>query len=173
LYSFICDLYGYEINPSIISNNNQRQKSASFIDENDKQELFLKFGQELILYNKYIIKGAILTTLNYSKSKQFQDCAILYKRDNEFYFGLINKIILITTSNNLLLQIIPLCNNTKDEVLLNFDTQKILCDHVEYGTIDFNHRIHINGNDFIEKVSFYQFQTRFIFIRYPTLRESS
>lgn len=131
----------------------------SVINENDTQELYLKFENEVTFYNKYVIKGAAITTVNHSKSKQFQDCGVLYRRENVFHFGLIKKIILITTSNNLILQIIPLCNNKKDQVLLNFDTQKILCDHVEYGTIDFNYHIHINGNDFIEKVSFYQFET--------------
>ena len=173
LYSFICDLQGYGTKCSILSKNSRRQKLTSIVDENNTQELFLKFGKEVIFYDKYVVKGATLTTLNYSKSKQFQDCALLYKRENEFYFGLIKKIILITTSNNVILQIIPLSNSRKDEVLLNFDAEKIVCDHVEYGTIDFNHHIHISGNDFVEKVSFFQLQTRFIFVRYPTLNESS
>ncbi len=56
---------------------------------------------------------------------------------------------------------------------MNFDTQKLLCDDVEFGTIDFNHHIHIDANDFIEKVSDYQFETKFLVIRYPTLTESS
>jgi hypothetical protein len=65
-----------------------------------------------------------------------------------------------------------LCNNKKDELLLNFDAQKLLYNDVEFGTIDFNHHTHIDANDFIEKVSYYQFETKFIFIRYPTLTES-
>ena len=85
---------------------------------------------------------------------------------------MINKIILITKSNNLLLQILPVCTNKKDKVFLNFNTQKILCDHVEFGTINFNYPIHIDANDFIEEVFYYQFETKFIFIHYPTLTQS-
>lgn len=119
------------------------------------------------------MKGITFTTIHYSKSKQFQDCAVLYRRENECYFGLINRIISVKTQTNLLLQICPLFNNQKDQILLNFDTQKIVCENVEFGTIDFDHHIHINANDVIEKVSYYQFETKFIFIRYPTLTESS
>ncbi|CAF3790537.1 unnamed protein product [Rotaria sp. Silwood1] len=173
LYLFISDLQDCKSNPPIVANNYQVQKPTSSIHDNDKQELLLKFGKELLLYNKCFIKGVTFTTLHYSKSKQFQDCAILYRHENEHYFGIINKIILIQTSNNLLFQVLPLCNNKKDQVLLSFNTQKILCDNVEYGTINFDHHIHINANDVIEKVSYYQFKKQFIFIRYPTLTESS
>ncbi|CAF1657671.1 unnamed protein product, partial [Rotaria sp. Silwood1] len=173
LYLFISDLQDCKSNPPIVSNNYQVQKPTSTIHDNDKQELLLKFGKELLLYNKCFIKGVTFATLHYSKSKQFQDCAILYRHENEHYFGIINKIILIQTSNNLLFQVLPLCNNKKDQVLLSFNTQKILCDNVEYGTINFDHHIHINANDVIEKVSYYQFKKQFIFIRYPTLTESS
>ncbi|CAF2948103.1 unnamed protein product [Rotaria sp. Silwood2] len=173
LYLFISDLQDCKSNSPIVSNNYQVQKPTSTIHDNDKQELLLKFGKELLLYNKCFIKGVTFTTLHYSKSKQFQDCAILYRHENEHYFGIINKIILIQTSNNLLFQVLPLCNNKKDQVLLSFNTQKILCDNVEYGTINFDHHIHINANDVIEKVSYYQFKKQFIFIRYPTLTDSS
>ena len=64
-----------------------------------------------------------------------------------------NKIILITKSNNLLLQILPVCSNKKDKVLLNFNTRKILCDHVEFGTINFNHPIHIDETILLKKYS--------------------
>jgi hypothetical protein len=47
---------------------------------------------------------------------------------------MINKIILITKSNNLLLKILPVCSNKKD---------KILSDHVEVWTINFNRPIHM------------------------------
>ena len=57
-------------------------------------------------------------------------------------------------------------------MLISFDTERILCDHVKYGTTDFNHQININGNDF-EKVSLCQLQTRFISVRYSTLNQSS
>jgi hypothetical protein len=68
---------------------------------------------------------------------------------------MINKIILITKSKDLLLQI-PFCVIIKkDEVLLNFNTQKLLCDRVEFGTVGFNHQIHIDANDFVEKVFYY------------------
>jgi len=173
LYPFISDLQGCKSNSSIVLNDYQVQKSTSITHDDDKQELFLKFGKELSLYNKCFVKGGIFTTLHYSKSKQFQDCAILYRCGNEYYFGIINKIILIQISNNLLFQVLPLCNNKKDEVLLNFNTQKLLCDNVESGIIDFDHHIHINANDVIEKVSYYQFEDNFFFIRYPTLTESS
>ncbi|CAF4396510.1 unnamed protein product [Rotaria sp. Silwood2] len=173
LYPLISQIQGYKTKLSVTSNSYQLQKPTSIIHKNDKHELFLKFGKELSLYNKCNIKGVTFTTLHYSKSKQFQDCAVLYRRENIHCFGLINKIILITTSNNVLLQIYPLHNNRKDEILLNFNKQKILCDNVEFGTIDFDHHIHINVDDVIEKVCYYQFETKFIFIRYPTLTESS
>ena len=86
---------------------------------------------------------------------------------------MINKIVLLKKSNNLLLQILPVCTNKKDKVLLNFNTRKILCDHVEFGTINFNYPIHIDANDFIEEVFYYQFETKFIFIHYPTLTQSN
>ncbi|CAF4026360.1 unnamed protein product, partial [Rotaria sordida] len=151
LYPLISEIQGYKTKLSVTSNSYQLQKPTSIIHKNDKHELFLKFGKELSLYNKCNIKGVTFTTLHYSKSKQFQDCAILYRRENIHCFGLINKIILITTSNNVLLQIYPLHDNRKDEILLNFNTQKILCDNVEFGTIDFDHHIHINVDDVIEK----------------------
>jgi hypothetical protein len=171
LYLYISNLQDCKSNASV-SNNYSVQKPTSIIHDDDKQELLLKFGK-LLLYNKCSIKGGTFTTLHNSKSRQFQDCAVLYKRKNENHFGLINKIMLIQASNNLLFQVLPLCNNKKDQVLLNFDTQKILCDNVEYGTINFEHHIHISASDIIEKVSYYQFENRFIFIRYPTLTESS
>jgi hypothetical protein len=173
LYPLISELRGSKVNISTISNNYQVQKTTSIINESDKHELFLKFGKELSLYNKCIIKGTTFTTLHYSKSKQFQDCAVLYRRGTKHCFGLINKIILIAKSNNLLLQVHSLYNNRKDEILLNFNEQKLLCENVEFGTIDFDHHIHVNANDIIEKVSYYQSETKFIFIRYPTLTESS
>lgn len=45
--------------------------------------------------------------------------------------------------------------------MLNFNTQKLLCDNVESGIIDLDHHIHINANDVIEKVSYYQFEDNF------------
>ncbi|CAF1378024.1 unnamed protein product [Didymodactylos carnosus] len=124
LYLFISDLQDCKSNPSIVSNNYQVQKPTSVIHDNDKQELLLKFGKELLLYNKCFIKGGMFTTLHYSKSKQFQDCAILYRRENEHYFGIINKIILIQTSNNLLFQVLPLCNNKKRSSIVKFQHTK-------------------------------------------------
>ena len=41
-----------------------------------------KFDIELSLCNKCTIKGVTITTLHYSKSKQFQDCTGLYRRKN-------------------------------------------------------------------------------------------
>ena len=64
---------------------------------------FLKFGEALSLYDKYVIQGATITTFNYSKSKQFQDYEILYRRGNELFVGIINKIIFVEKSDNLLL----------------------------------------------------------------------
>jgi hypothetical protein len=71
----------------------------------------------------------------------------LYMRKNIHYFGLIEKIILITTWNNLLLQIYPLGNNRMDEILLNFNVQKLLCGNIEFETIDFDYHLHINVDD--------------------------
>ncbi|CAF0965188.1 unnamed protein product [Rotaria sordida] len=135
LYPFILKIQCYKTKLSVTSNNYQLQKPTSIIHKNDKHELFLKFGKELSLYTKCNIKGVTFTVLHYSKSKRFQDCAVLYRRETVHCFDLINKIILITTSNNVLLQIYPLHNKRKDEILLNFNTQKILCDNVEFGTV--------------------------------------
>ncbi|CAF4280642.1 unnamed protein product [Rotaria sp. Silwood2] len=51
-YQFISDLQDCKSNPSIVSNNYQVQKPTSIIRDNDKQELLLKFGKELLLYSK-------------------------------------------------------------------------------------------------------------------------
>lgn len=173
LYSLISEFQGHQLDACLTLNNYQVYRKRSIITDDEKNELLLKFGKDLLLYNKCLIKGAMFTTFNYSRPKQFQDCAILYKRENSPYFGLINKIILITTSKTLLLQIYPLSNNRKDEILLNFDTQKIICDNVEFGQIDFDQHVHINAHNVVEKVSYYQSQKSFIFVRYPTLTESS
>ena len=173
LYPFMSELHGYKTNSFVTSKTYPIKKPTKIIDEDENRELLLKFGAELSLYSKCVIQGATVTTFNYSKSKQFQDCAVLYRRGSYLYLDISNKIIFIKNSDNLLLQIFPFCENKKDEVLLNFNTKKLSCDHVEFGKIDFNRHVHINADDFIEKVCYYQFGTKFIFIRYPILTESS
>ncbi|CAF4688600.1 unnamed protein product [Rotaria socialis] len=173
LYSFISEIQGYRKTSMNVSGIHQTQKPISAINQNEKHELWLKFGDQFLLYNKCVIKGTSFTTRHYSKSKQFQDCGVLYQYSDGCRFGIINKVILITTTNKLLLQIHPLLHNEKDQVLLNLNTEKISCDHVEYGNIDFYRYIHIDADNVIEKVCYYEYENKFIFVRYPTLTESS
>ena len=49
-------------------------------------------------------------------------------------------------------------------MLISFDTERILCDHVRYGTTDFNHHININGNDLEKYLSVNFKRDLFLFV---------
>jgi hypothetical protein len=93
LYSFISEIQGYKKTSMNISGIHQTQKPISIINQNEKHELCLKFGDQFLLFNKCTIKGTSFTTRHYSKSKQFQDCGVLYQYNDGCRFGIINKVI--------------------------------------------------------------------------------
>ena len=67
-------------------------------------------------------------------------------------------------SDNSLLEFFPLCNNQKDDIILNSNIQKLWYNHVEFEKIDFNHHIHISWYDFIEKVCYYHLRTVYLYL---------
>ncbi|CAM4798687.1 unnamed protein product [Rotaria magnacalcarata] len=115
LYSFISEIQGYQKTSMNISGIHQTQKPISTINQNEKHELCLEFGDQFLLYNKCAIKGTSFTTRHYSKSKPFQDCGVLYQYNDRCCFGIINKVILIAATDKLLLQIHLLFHNEKDQ----------------------------------------------------------
>ena len=47
-------------------------------------------------------------------------------------------------SDNSLLEFFPLCNNQKDDIILNSNIQKLPYDHIEFEKIELNRHTHIS-----------------------------